>query len=58
MVCCRGFFCRMQVKLLRAIGKALFLLAQRVDLGYRVYIAVYGKCALIRNCDQPPLGML
>jgi hypothetical protein len=34
----------------------MFLMPQRVDLVEWAYIAVYGKCALIRIRDQPPLS--
>ena len=50
----RHDFRRMQVKLSRAIGKALFLQTQQVDLGCGgAYTAVYGKRTLIRNQGCP-----
>ena len=45
----------MQVKVLCTIGKALFLLTQRLIWVAGAYIAVYGKCTLFSNHDQPPL---
>ena len=34
----------------------IILLTQRIDLScVGIYVATYGKRALIRNCDQPPL---
>ena len=39
----------------RIIGNVLFLLTQWVDWVAWAYIAAYGKRALIRNRDQPPL---
>ena len=50
----------MQVKLSHTIGQSTILLTQQVDLGCGrgAYIEVYGKCALIRICDQPPLAYM